>query len=246
MALVTGMNLLALIFPDQKILKIIVFSFLGIISVSLNPAHANFITLATEEIRDLEQVGPGVSLSTNDATSVLTNYTLDGATFLSFWLFNSDGQNTGSIQTPDEWSADWSTYTSFQQHIINRDESPWSFTASIYDGTTTFDSETLLLEGTVGGQINPGITDGTLFIDLSAVDKATIEWVRFSVSGILPVNNYDRVSEYELLIQFEDVNPIPLPPGALLFSSAIALLFIRKNPFEKFTTQEKVVEESSL
>ena len=242
------MNFLKLASSGQKSLNafLLLFLFAALSLIASNSVHANFITLATEEIRDLEQVGPGVSLSTNDATSVLTNYTLDGATFLSFWLFNSDGQNTGSIQTPDEWSADWSTYTSFQQHIINRNESPWSFTASIHDGTTTFDSETLLLEGTVGGQINPGITDGTLFIDLSAVDKATIEWVRFSVSGILPVNNYDRVSEYELLIQFEDVNPIPLPPGALLFSSAIALLFIRKNPFEKFTTQEKVVEESSL
>ena len=242
------MNFLKLASTGQKSINtfLLLFLFAASSFIASNSVHANFITLATEEIRDLEQVGPGVSLSTNDATSVLTNYTLDGATFLSFWLFNSNGQSSGSIQTPDEWSADWSTYTSFQQHIINRDESPWSFTASIYDGTTIFDSETLLLEGTVGGQINPGTTDGTLFIDLSAVDKATIEWVRFSVSGILPVNNYDRVSEYELLIQFKDVNPIPLPPGALLFSSAIALLFIRKNPFEKFTTQEKVVEESSL
>ena len=216
----------------------------ALISIASVYAHANFISLATEEIRDLEQVGPGVSPITNNATSVLTNYTLNGATFLTFWLFNSDGNSTGSIQTPEDWSANWTSYTSFQQHIINRDESPWSFTASIYDGTTTFDSETLLLEGTIGGQINPGTTDGTLFIDLSTVDKANIEWVRFSVSGILPVNNYDRVSEYELLIQFEDVNPVPLPPGALLFSSAIALLFIRKkHPIEQSTAQEKVVEE---
>ena len=216
----------------------------ALISIASVYAHANFISLATEEIRDLEQVGPGVSPITNNATSVLTNYTLNGATFLTFWLFNSDGNSTGSIQTPEDWSANWTSYTSFQQHIINRDESPWSFTASIYDGTTTFDSETLLLEGTIGGQINPGTTDGTLFIDLSTVDTANIEWVRFSVSGILPVNNYDRVSEYELLIQFEDVNPVPLPPGALLFSSAIALLFIRKkHPIEQSTAQEKVVEE---
>ena len=237
------MNFLKLASTGQKSINTFLFLFAAFAFTASNSVRANFITLATEEIRDLEQVDPGVSPTTNDATSVLTNYTLDGATFLSFWLFNSDGLNSGSIQTPDEWSADWTTYASFQQHIINRDESPWSFTASIYDGTTIFDSETLLIEGTVGGQINPGITDGTLFIDLSAVDKATIEWIRFSVSGILPVNNYDRVSEYELLIQFEDVNPIPLPPGALLFSSAIALLFIRKDPFEKFTTQEKVVEE---
>lgn len=239
------MNFLKLASTGQKSINTFLFLFLfaAFAFTASNSVRANFITLSTEEIRDLEQVGPGVSPTTNDATSVLTNYTLDGATFLSFWLFNSDGLNSGSIQTPDEWSADWTTYASFQQHIINRDESPWSFTASIYDGTTIFDSETLLIEGTVGGQINPAITDGTLFIDLSAVDKATIEWIRFSVSGILPVNNYDRVSEYELLIQFEDVNPIPLPPGALLFSSAIALLFIRKDPFEKFTTQEKVVEE---
>jgi hypothetical protein len=173
-------------------------------------------------------VGPGVSLNTSDATSVLTNYTLNGATFLSFWLFNSNGQSSGSIQTPADWTADWTSYASFQQHIINRDESPWSFTASIFDGNTVYESQTLLLEGTVGGQINPDITDGTLFIDLSAASTANIKWVRFSVSGILPVNNYDRVSEYELLVQFEDVNPIPLPPSVLLFSSAIALLVVRK------------------
>ena len=101
-----------------------------------------------------------------------------------------------------------------------------------------------MLEGTVGGQINQGITDGTLYIDLSAVDKANIEWARFSVSGVLPVNNYDRVSEYELLVQFEDINPIPLPPSALLFSSSIALLVIKKrHPFEKITAQREVVEE---
>jgi hypothetical protein len=244
------MNFLKLASTGQKSINtfLLLFLFAALTFTASNFVHANFITLATEEIHDLEQVGLGVSLdtNTNDATSVLTNYTLDGATFLSFWLFNSNGQSSGSIQTPDEWSADWTTYTSFQQHIINRDESPWSFTASIYDGTTIFDSQTLLLEGTVGGQINPGITDGTLFIDLSAVDKATIEWVRFSVSGILPVNNYDRVSEYELLIQFEDINPIPLPPGALLFSSAIALLFIRKKyPVEQSIAQEKIVVESS-
>ncbi len=216
----------------------------ALISIASASAHANFISLATEEIRDLEQVGPGVSPITNNATSVLTNYTLNGATFLTFWLFNSDGNSTGSIQTPEDWFANWTSYTSFQQHIINRDESPWSFTASIHDGKKTFDSETLSLEGTVGGQINQGATDGTLFIDLSAVDKANIEWVRFSVSGILPVNNYDRVSEYELLVQFEDVNPIPLPPSALLLSSAIAILVIRKkHSVEKATTQEKVVEE---
>ena len=68
--------------------------------------------------------------------------------------------------------------------------------------------------------------------------------MKFSVSGILPVNNYDRVSEYELLVQFEDVNPVPLPPSALLFSSAIAMLFVRKkHPVEQSTAQEKVVEE---
>ena len=224
----------------SKFKQLYLFALISIASVS---THANFITLATEEIRDLEQVGPGVSFSTNNASSVLTNHTDFGGTFLTFWLFNTGGESSGSIQTPDEWSGNWTSYASFQQHIINRDESPWSFTASIYDGTTTFDSETLLLEGTVGGQINPGTTDGTLFIDLSAVDTANIEWVRFSVSGVLPVNNYDRVSEYELLVQFEDVNPIPLPPSALLFSSAIALLVIRKKHSVEKTTQEKVVEE---
>ena len=230
--------------PGQSTLNIVLFLFATWFFCVSNFAHASFITLATEEIRDLEQVGPGVSPITNNATSVLTNYTLNGATFLSFWLFNSNGQSSGSIQTPADWSANWTSYTSFQQHIINRDESPWSFTASIYDGTTTFDSETLLLEGTVGGQINPGTTDGTLFIDLSTVDTANIEWVRFSVSGILPVNNYDRVSEYELLVQFEDVNPIPLPPSVLLFSSAIALLVVRKKyPVEQSTAHEKEVEE---
>jgi len=237
------MNFFQLVFRHRYFSKFKQLCLFALISIASVYAHANFISLATEEIRDLEQVGPGVSPITNNATSVLTNYTLNGATFLSFWLFNSNGQSSGSIQTPADWSANWTSYTSFQQHIINRDESPWSFNASIYDGTTTFDSETLLLEGTIGGQINPGTTDGTLFIDLSTVDKANIEWVRFSVSGILPVNNYDRVSEYELLIQFEDVNPVPLPPGALLFSSAIALLFIRKkHPFEQSTAQEKVVE----
>ena len=246
MALVTGMNLLSLILRDHKLVKTIIFSFIGMISFSINFAHANFITLATEEIRGLEQVGPGVSFTSSDATSVLTNYTLDGGTFLTFWLFNNNGQNSGSIQTPVDWSADWSAYDSFQQHIINRDESSWSFTASIFDGTTVYESETLLLEGTVAGEIDEGVTDGTLFIELDEVNKANIEWVRFSVSGILPVNNYDRVSEYELLVQFNNVNPIPLPPGALLFSSAIALLFIRRKPIEKLTTQKKVVKESLL
>jgi len=238
------MNFFQMMFRHHYFSKFKQLCLIALISIASLSAHANFISLATEEIRDLEQVGPGVSLITNNATSVLTNYTLNGATFLTFWLFNSDGNSTGSIQTPEDWFANWTSYTSFQQHIINRDESPWSFTATIYDGTTTFDSETLLLEGTIGGQINSGTTDGTLFIDISTVDKANIEWVRFSVSGILPVNNYDRVSEYELLVQFEDVNPVPLPPGALLFSSAIAMLLIRKkHPVEQSTAQEKEVEE---
>ena len=65
----------------SKFKQLCLFALISIASLS---AHANFITLATEEIRDLEQVGPGVSLITNNATSVLTNYTLNGATFLTF------------------------------------------------------------------------------------------------------------------------------------------------------------------
>ncbi len=213
----------------SKIILKLKFVFLLLFISSL--AQANFITLATPEIRALEQVGPGVSMSTNNASSVLTNYTLDGATFLTFWLFNTDGNSEGSIQTPENWSADWENYDSFQQQVINRDESPWSFKASIFDGDSIYESETLLLEGIREDQIISGVSEKTLYIDLSTVNKSSIEWVRFSVSGDLPVNNYDRVAEYEMLVQFGDVNEVPLPASAFLFSSALAMLVIRKKSF---------------
>ncbi|MAV76009.1 MAG: hypothetical protein CBD32_02980 [Actinobacteria bacterium TMED172] len=222
------MSLLSLILPDQKLLKIILFSFIEIISFPFNHAHANFISLATEEIRDLEQVGPGVSPITNDATSVLTNYTLDGATFLSFWLFNSDGQNSASIQTPIGWTANWENFNSFQQQIINRDESPWSFKATLYDGVAEYESDALLLSGIYGDQIIPGESEGTLFIDLSSAHKEQIQWVRFSVSGNLPVRNYDRVVEYEIKVQFGDINEVPLPSSFFLFLSGLFILNIKK------------------
>ena len=216
--------------------------FLLCFSVSVN---ANFISLATPEIRSLEQVGPGVSISSNDATSVLTNYTLNGATFLTFWLFNTNGNSEGSIQTPENWSANWDHYDSFQQKIINRDESPWSFQASIYDGIEVHTSETLVFEGIKEDQIIPNVSERTLYIDLSTVNKSSIEWVRFSVSGDLPVNNYDRVAEYEMLVQFGDVNEVPLPASAFLFASALAMLVVRKKSTNyMFSTESNSSEEA--
>ena len=169
------MNFFQLVFRHHNFSKFKQLCLFALISIASVSAHANFITLATEEIRDLEQVGPGVSPITNNATSVLTNYTLNGATFLTFWLFNSDGNSTGSIQTPEDWSANWTSYTSFQQQIINRDESPWSFKAIIYDGVSEYNSATLLLSGIYGDQIIPGESEGTLFIDLSSAHKEQIQ-----------------------------------------------------------------------
>ena len=219
---------------------IIKFKFVFLLLLISASARANFITLATPEIRSLEQVGPGVSMSTNNASSVLTNYTLNGATFLTFWLFNSDGNSEGSIQTPENWSANWEEFDSFQQQIINRDESPWSFKASIFDGDSIYESETLLLEGIREGQIIPGVSEETLYVDLSTANKSTIEWVRFSVSGDLPVNNYDRVAEYEMLVQFGDINEVPLPASAFLFASALAMMVVRKKSLNYMHSTESM------
>ena len=75
----------------------------------------------------------------------------------------------------------------------------------------------MIFEGIKEDQIIPDVSERTLYIDLSSVNKSSIEWVRFSVSGDLPVNNYDRVAEYEMLVQFGDVNEVPLPASAFLF-----------------------------
>lgn len=212
-------------------------AFLLCFSVSVN---ANFISLATPEVQSLEQVGDGVSTQTNDASSVLTHYTENGATFLTFWLFNTNGISEGSIRTPNSWEQNWEDNDSFQQKIINRDESSWSFKASLYDGTNIYESDTLILEGIRKDQIIPGVSEGTLYIDLSSADKSTIEWVEFSVSGNLPISNYDRVAEYEIEVQFGDINEVPLPTSAFLFASALAMMVVRKKSTNYMLSAESI------
>ena len=187
------------------------------------------VSLNSDEIQDMEPVNQGAP-----AFSFMTNETDDGAIFLTFWLSFQNGYSSGSMSTPVSWSADWSEHTSFQQRIINRDESPWTFSMSIDDGSSTYTSNSLLLAGVSEDEVTANVTEGILSFDFSTleletVDLANIASVTLKISAVLPVNNYDRVAEYEVAFEVGDLNPVPLPASLLLFSSALALLILRKN-----------------
>jgi len=187
------------------------------------------VSLNSDEIQDMVPVDQGAP-----AFSFITNETDEGAVFLTFWLSFQNGYSLGSMSTPISWSADWTEHTSFQQRIVNRDESPWTFSMSIDDGSYVYTSNSLTLAGVSGDEITPNVTEGILSFDFSTleletIDLANISSVSLNISGILPVNNYDRVAEYEVAFEVGDLNPVPLPASLLLFSSALALLILRKN-----------------
>ena len=192
------------------------------------------VSLNSDEIQDMEPVDQGAP-----AYSFITNHTDDGAVFLTFWLSFQHGYSLGSMTTPVSWSADWSDHSSFQQRIVNRDESPWTFSMSIDDGSATYTSNALTLAGVSGDEITPNVTEGILSFDFSTlefenVDLASILSVSLNISGILPVNNYDRVAEYEVAFEVGDLNPVPLPPSLALFASSLGLLGLRKKIMKSF------------
>lgn len=207
----------------------ILFTLCILMSFSTASSWASMVSLNSDEIQDMEPVNQGAP-----AFSFMTNETDDGAIFLTFWLSFQNGYSSGSMSTPVSWSADWSEHTSFQQRIINRDESPWTFSMSIDDGSSTYTSNSLLLAGVSEDEVTANVTEGILSFDFSTleletVDLANIASVTLKISAVLPVNNYDRVAEYEVAFEVGDLNPVPLPASLLLFSSALALLILRRN-----------------
>ncbi|MFB1001394.1 MAG: hypothetical protein QMC22_02520 [Pseudomonadales bacterium] len=207
----------------------ILFTLCILMSFSTASSWASMVSLNSDEIQDMEPVNQGAP-----AFSFMTNETDDGAIFLTFWLSFQNGYSSGSMSTPVSWSADWSEHTSFQQRIINRDESPWTFSMSIDDGSSTYTSNSLLLAGVSEDEVTANVTEGLLSFDFSTleletVDLANIASVTLKISAVLPVNDYDRVAEYEVAFEVGDLNPVPLPASLLLFSSALALLILRRN-----------------
>ena len=207
----------------------ILFTLCILMSFSTASSWASMVSLNSDEIQDMEPVNQGAP-----AFSFMTNETDDGAIFLTFWLSFQNGYSSGSMSTPVSWSADWSEHTSFQQRIINRDQSPWTFSMSIDDGSSTYTSNSLLLAGVSEDEVTANVTEGILSFDFSTleletVDLANIASVTLKISAVLPVNNYDRVAEYEVAFEVGDLNPVPLPASLLLFSSALALLILRRN-----------------
>ena len=221
------MNKLLSAFRDYSTRILLTLCF--VMSFSTASSWASMVSLNASEIQDMEPVDQGAP-----AFSYITNHTDDGAVFLTFWLSFQNGYSLGSMSTPVSWSADWSEHTSFQQRIINRDESPWIFSMTINDGLNNFTSNELTLAGVSGNEITPNVTEGVLSFDFSSLDFATIDLVNISsvslnISAVLPVNNYDRVAEYQVAFEVGDLNPVPLPASLLLFSSAIALLILRRD-----------------
>ena len=199
-----------------------------VLSFATTSSWASMISLNSGEIQDMEPVDQGAP-----AFSFLTNETDEGAVFLTFWLSFKYGYSLGSMSTPVSWSADWTEHTSFQQRIVNRDESPWTFSMSIDDGSDIYTSNSLTLAGVSGDEITPNVTEGILSFDFSTlefetVDLANILSVSLNISGILPVNNYDRVAEYEVAFEVGDLNAVPLPPSLALFAASLGLLSLRK------------------
>ncbi|MDA8693862.1 hypothetical protein N9L91_01500 [Pseudomonadales bacterium] len=195
---------------------------------------ASVVSLQSGEIQDMVAVDQGAP-----AFSFKTDHTDDGAVFLTFWLYIENGYRVGSIATPVSWNADWSDHSLFQQRIINRDESPWTFSMSIDDGANIYTSNVLALAGVSGDEISPNVTEGTLLFDFSSlefesVDLSNISSVSLNISGVLPVDNYDRVAEYELAFEVGDVNPVPIPSSMLLFASSLMLLSLRKKIIKSF------------
>lgn len=207
----------------------ILFTLCFLMSFVAASSWASVVSLNSGEIQTMVAVDQGAP-----AFSFKTNHTDEGAVFLTFWLSSENGFSLGSIVTPVSWSADWSDHNSFQQRIINRDESAWTFSMSIDNGSSIFTSNELTLAGVSGGEVSPGVSEGILSFDFSSVEfdsvnLSNITSVSLNISGILPVDNYDRVAEYEIAFEVEDVNPVPVPSSVILFSSALILLVLRKN-----------------
>ena len=226
------MKKLSKLFGDYSTRILLTLCF--VMSFATASSWASMVSLNSDEIQDMEPVDQGAP-----AYSYITNHTDDGAVFLTFWLSFQHGYSLGSMTTPVSWNADWSEHSSFQQRIVNRDESPWTFSMSIDDGSATYTSNALTLAGVSGDEITPNVTEGILSFDFSTlefetVDLANILSVSLNISGILPVNNYDRVAEYEVAFEVGDLNPVPLPPSLALFASSLGLLGLRKKIMKSF------------
>ena len=207
----------------------ILLSLCFVMSFATASSWASMVSLNSNEIQDMEPVDQGAP-----AYSYITNHTDDGAVFLTFWLSFQHGYSLGSMTTPVSWNADWSEHSSFQQRIVNRDESPWTFSMNVDDGSATYTSNALTLAGVSGDEIIPNVTEGILSFDFSTlefetVDLANILSVSLNISGILPVNNYDRVAEYEVAFEVGDLNPVPLPPSLALFVTSLGFLILSRN-----------------
>ena len=212
----------------------IFLTFCLLTTFSTDSSWASVVSLQSGEIQDMVAVDQG-----SPAFSFKTDHTDDGAVFLTFWLYIENGYRVGSIATPVSWNADWSDHSLFQQRIINRDESPWTFSMSIDDGANIYTSNVLALDGVSGDEISPNVTEGTLLFDFSSlefesVDLSNILSVSLNISGVLPVDNYDRVAEYELAFEVGDVSPVPIPSSMLLFASSLMLLSLRKKIIKSF------------
>ncbi len=201
------------------------FYFVSILS------HANFISLATNEIRVLESQSLGQTSPLLGET-LITKHIEGGAFFVSYWHKSFLGDSQAGVETPDSWTSDWnfdfSTIDSFQQQVINRDENYWTFQATInVNNNVELNSSSLTLGSSDGSSVNPAAAQGTLFVDLSSIAITTINWIKFTVSADLPIETYDRLAEYELRYM-SSPNQVPLPPSYLLFVSSIIMILIRK------------------
>jgi hypothetical protein len=98
---------------------------------------------------------------------------------------------------------------SFSLTIANDNENPWSFSISVFDGTTTVTSTV---------QVLPNNSVGSLFsVDITSLNLTTIDSVSLTLGADLPINGNDRTAEYT-------ASAVPVPAAVWLFGSALGLL----------------------
>jgi len=183
--------------------KIKLVAVLTMTLVAALQANAATVTLSPANIQSFTQIS-----ATGSPVTIKTSDTSLGAGFTTVWGSSVTGVNSADNGTTG-LGLDWSGFDTFSLNIANDNENSWSFSVSVFDGTTTVTS---------AGQLLPNNSVANLFsVDITSLTLTAIDSVFVTVSANLPINGNDRTAEYT-------INTVPVPAAAWLFGSALGLL----------------------
>ncbi|MFQ5634346.1 MAG: hypothetical protein ACE5G3_03310 [Gammaproteobacteria bacterium] len=171
-------------------------------------ANAMSVSIGATDIQSFTQIA-----ATGSPITLKTAESAEGASFTTVWGFAISGLQSADIGVTG-LGYDWTGFDTFVVGIANNNESTWSFTASVSDGSSTATSPVQTLP-------NNGI-QSVFTVDISGLNVASIVSVFVTVMGDLPINGFDRTAEYSIssIVPL----PVPVPAATWLFASALGLL----------------------